>query len=154
MINFLKNTYYKLFTYKQKYENNRKDFCEYAYKKINIFKRLSIICHLVYLAFTVYAVIKIIECARNHVGADLYFVELIVFSLMGITAIFAKRDKLLLVLVLTAFACAFGQYEHFNYFLQYITLAFCTGFAFYGCRLYCSLKYYIQLNVNHRQAVE
>ncbi len=87
MINFLKNTYYKLFTYKKEYENNRKDFCEYAYKKINIFKRLSIICHLVYLAFTVYAVIKIIECARNHVGADLYFVELIVFSLMGITAI-------------------------------------------------------------------
>lgn len=152
MINFFKNTYYKFFTYKHEYENNRKDFCEYANNKMNIFKRLSIICHTVYLAFMVYAIIKIIECAKNHAGADLYFVELIVFSLMGIAAILTKRDKLLMVLVLTAFAYAFGQYEHFNYFLQYITLAFCTGFAFYGCRLYCSLKYYIQLNAKNRQA--
>lgn len=151
MINFLKSTYYDFFTYKREYENHRKDFCEYANRKINIFKRLSILCHLVYLAFTFYAVIKIIECARNHAGADLYFVELIVFSLMGITAILAKREKLLMVLVLTAFACAFGQYEHLNHFLQYIALALCTGFAFYGCRLYCSLNYYLQLNSENRQ---
>ncbi|MCI8669633.1 MAG: hypothetical protein HFI34_08960 [Lachnospiraceae bacterium] len=151
MINFLKNTYYRFFTYKQEYENNSKNFCEYANNRINIFKRLSIICHLVYLAFTVYAVIKIIECARNHAGADLYFVELIVFSLMGITAILTKREKLLMILVLTALACALGQYEHFNYFLQYMALTFCTGFAFYGCQLYSSLKYYLQLNAENKQ---
>ncbi len=150
MTAFLKNIYYKFFTYKQEYEENNDNFSEYANNKMTIFKRLSIICHIVYLAFIIYSIVKIIECKQNHVGADLYFVELIVFSIMGTSAILAKRDKLLMVLVITALACAFGQYEQFNYFLQYTILAFCTGFACYGCRLYCSLKYYYQLHINRK----
>lgn len=151
MTTFLKNTYYKFFTYKDEYEKNNDDFSEYANTRLNNFKRLSILCHIVYLAFVVYAIFKIIECKQNHTGADLYSIELIVFSLMGITAILAKRDKLLIVLAITALTCAFGQYEQFDYFLQYIILACCTGFAFYGCRLYRSLKYYYQLHVSQKQ---
>lgn len=145
MITFIKNIYYRIFTYKQEYEKNIDNFSEYANIKRKNIKRLSFFCHMVYLAFIVYAIIKIIECKQNHIGADLYFIELIVFSLMGIIAILTKRDKLLIVLAITALICSLGQYEQCDYFLQYLILAFCTGIAFYSCRLYLSLNYYCKL---------
>lgn len=129
---FLSDIYNKIFTYKQQYKEHPESFGSFAFYKNRTLLLMSIFPHLLMIGFIGHGIYQIHLCKVRHQGADLFYVEMILFSVMGMLALFFSQTKMLAALFITSVAVTIDQYnDGINHWLLYLILAITTLYSFY-----------------------
>ena len=128
----IKNLYNSVFTYEKQRQEQPDNFSKFAFRKHKSLHLYGIISYIVLAVLTGVAIYEIVQCKHRHEGADLFYVELILFAVMlAISQIF-NQTRMIIALTITALLVTIDQIENgISHWIIYMVLVLDGLFAYY-----------------------